>query len=451
MNAPKRDLTKPWSARSVCALLCCFGVAYALLVPPFQSPDEPNHFFRAWQVSEGHFFPEKMGNRLGGSLPASLGQLSNTFAFLRNDTHAKLQGDTWRLAMTIALDSEHRCFTDFANTAIYAPTAYIPQATAIAVLRPLGATPLQLLYATRLANVFVWILLIMAALHRATFLRSTLVVMALLPASVCLAASANADVVTNGLCWWIIVSLIATPILPMDGKKWIVLVIVSINKLIAVPLGLLGLFFKNDRRTLAVFIGVGLMAALWWSRLAQDWFIPHGAYDPHFRDTQTLNSGVNPTAQLAFMVENPLFFVKITTKSLIESLPSMGAHFVGKFGWEKNYLSSGWILLLWVALMATIFSTANPLSVRQRGGMMTVTVLYVVAFSVTMYALWCAVGAARIDNWQGRYFVPIAPVAALAVASNWLGKWQKNIHWLTLLAVSAGNVAMMARILERYW
>ena len=451
MNVPKWGLTKPWRTQLIGMLLCCIGFAYALLVPPFQSPDEPNHFFRAWQVSEGHFFPEKKDHRLGGSLPSSLVQVSDTFAFLRHDPHARLSLNTWRKALSVPLRPEQRSFTDFANTAIYAPTAYLPQATALAVLRPLGATPLQLLYATRLANVFVWILLIMAALHRAKFLRSTLVVMALLPASVCLAASANADVVTNGLCWWIIVSLIATPILPMDGKKWIVLVIVSINKLIAVPLGLLGLFFKNDRRTLAVFIGVGLMAALWWSRLAQDWFIPHGAYDPNFRDTQTLNSGVNPTAQLAFIVEKPVFFVKMSVQSFVKSLPSMGAHFVGKFGWEKNYLDSGWIVLLWVALMATIFSTANPLTARQRGGMMTVTVLYVVAFSVTMYALWCAVGAARIDNWQGRYFVPIAPVAALAVASNWLGKWHKNIHWVSLLAVLGGNMAMMARILERYW
>ena len=36
-----------------------FAFVYVLLVPPFQSPDEPNHFFRAWQISEGHIFPEK--------------------------------------------------------------------------------------------------------------------------------------------------------------------------------------------------------------------------------------------------------------------------------------------------------------------------------------------------------------------------------------------------------
>ena len=62
-----------------------FGLLFALLIPPFQSPDEPNHFYRAWQVSEGHFFPEKKGDRLGGMLPASLMQVYDSFHFLKND------------------------------------------------------------------------------------------------------------------------------------------------------------------------------------------------------------------------------------------------------------------------------------------------------------------------------------------------------------------------------
>ena len=49
------------------------GLLWVALIPPFQSPDEPNHFFRAWQISEGHFFPEKTADRrLGGVLPESV-------------------------------------------------------------------------------------------------------------------------------------------------------------------------------------------------------------------------------------------------------------------------------------------------------------------------------------------------------------------------------------------
>ena len=45
-----------------------FGFVLLLIVPPFQSPDEYNHFYRAFQVSEGHWFPEKIkNNRLGAT------------------------------------------------------------------------------------------------------------------------------------------------------------------------------------------------------------------------------------------------------------------------------------------------------------------------------------------------------------------------------------------------
>jgi hypothetical protein len=33
------------------------GLLYAVVTPPFQVPDEPNHFYRAYQVSSGEVSP----------------------------------------------------------------------------------------------------------------------------------------------------------------------------------------------------------------------------------------------------------------------------------------------------------------------------------------------------------------------------------------------------------
>jgi len=62
-----------------------FGVAILILTPPFQVPDEPQHFFRAFQLSEGRFRDlvvlapdEKDGmrsGRYGTMLPKSLSAL----------------------------------------------------------------------------------------------------------------------------------------------------------------------------------------------------------------------------------------------------------------------------------------------------------------------------------------------------------------------------------------
>jgi uncharacterized membrane protein len=426
-----------------------FGVAFAFLIPPFQSPDEPNHLLRAYQVSEGVFFPEKQDQRLGGTLPASLAQVRDSFSYLKMNNQARLDNDLIFRSLHLPLQPENRNFLDFPNTAIYAPTAYLPQATAIALLRPLGATPLQMLYAARLANLFVWAFFVLAALWLMPFLKNTLAALALLPASLVIAASANADVITNGLCWWLVASFCAGG---QKGFKILAgLIIVCVNKLIALPL--VGLFMLNRKPTFqfGVFLSVALVAALAWGGFAQKNFITYDNYNPAYRDAQTLNEGVDPARQQRFIIENPLYFIEITSKSIVKSLPSMAAHFVGKFGWEKNYLHPIWLALLWLVLAAMLASEENPLPWRQRILAGVIVALYVGMFAVTMYALWCPVGAGEVTNFQGRYFVPIAPVAALALAGGWLKRFRQRIEWGAILILAMSNVAMMADIWHRYY
>ena len=41
-----------------------FGVILALLTPPFQSPDEHLHFYRALQIADGHLICQPTDGRL---------------------------------------------------------------------------------------------------------------------------------------------------------------------------------------------------------------------------------------------------------------------------------------------------------------------------------------------------------------------------------------------------
>ena len=461
------------------SLATLFGGVFVFIIPPFQSPDEPNHFFRAYQVSEGVFIPAIRDNRLGGDLPVSLVQVRDSFSFLRMNYGARLDQALVLRNPDIPLRPEQRAFTDFPNTAIYAPTAYIPQAVAIRLLRPLGASSLQLLYACRFANLFVWLLLVAAAIRLMPFLKNTLVALALLPASLVMAASANADVITNGLCWWLVAGFCAG--VRPGFKNLAALAIVCANKLIALPLVLLGWrpfhptpdpseaarSSTNDAASTAkdfvssfpsrpgprfvLPLSIALVSALAWGSLAQKWFLPYDAYNPAFRDAQTLNEGVDPLRQQAFMLENPLYFAKIAATSAIKALPSTAAHLVGKFGWEKNYLPPLWLALLWLAVAATLVTEKNPLSMPRRLLAVLVFGLYATLFAITMYALWCPVGATEVTNFQGRYFVPVLPVLALAVSNGWLERWKRQVWFAVVVVLVLGNLAMVWSIWERYY
>jgi uncharacterized membrane protein len=447
-----------------------FGSLFVFLIPPFQSPDEPNHFFRAWQLSEGHFFPEKTEDRrLGGRVPESLVALSGRFAYLKNDYSARVSPDSFYRHTTPPLNAEKAVFHDFANTAIYAPTAYLPQATAIRLMRAFDAPPLYILYAVRWANLLVWSLLVWAALVRIPFLRGSLAALALLPASLALAASANADVLTNGLVFWLMAVFCGAAekgaVFPPKisgflkpgnfGPTLLAGAIVCANKLIVWPLLLLvGLYSDRKRARPIALLCTGLSAAVLWGYFADALFIPYDAYHPDHRDTQTLNEGVDPTRQLAFIAAHPFEFFKIAGFSLLKALPSSAAHFVGKFGWEKNYLPGGWLAALWFALLFLMAGERNPLSGRQRALTASAVLLFTALFCVTMYLLWHPVGAPEMGNFQGRYFVPAAPAAILTAAGLCRRAPFGTARILREIAFSLillGNIAMIFGILGRYW
>lgn len=435
-----------FSATKVAGTALLFGILYVFLIPPFQSPDEPNHWLRAWNLSEAHWMPDKKEQRLGANLPLDLSVCIDSFQYLKNDYEARTGTRQIQQALAQPLDKNRRGFTDFANTAVYAPTGYLPQSLGIACARALGFSPLSTLYAARLFNLMCWCVLLFFAIRQAPFLKEGLATLALLPASLVIAASANADVITNGLCFWLITAAMAQK---TGSKQFVAFCIICINKLITWPLSFLYWIFPAKNRWWIA--GVGLVIALIWGQMAQQWFIPFDQYNPQYRDGQTLNEGVDPGAQLQYIGTHPIAFVQTALSSGIKAIPSSLAHFTGKFGWEKNYLPAGWLLLLWLAVLAAYSIEKPPYSRAKRGWFLLIITAYVAAFAVTMYTLWMAVGAPEISNWQGRYFVPLGPVFALLLANGRLAKHKTMVWRIIQFTLVAGNLAMIGAIVGRYW
>ncbi len=447
------------TAKTFLWLSLTFGTLFCLLTPPFQSPDEYNHFFRAWQLSEGHFAPETLsGNRLGGTLPASLDSLKNSFFYLKNNYGARASPKALTASLALRTQPESRTFIDFPNTAIYAPAAYLPQALGIALGRLLTDRVLLIFYFARWFNLLSWTGLVFAALNTLPFLRRILFALALLPASLCISATLNADVLSNGLAFWLIARLCRDFYLKSNNGQAVSIltgVLLSMQKLVLMPFGLLfglaGEGWKNSARRMAIPLIIFAIAALWWGQKANNRFIPYDRYSAEHREAQTLNPGVDPPAQMQFILEHPLGFAAVVGRSAASSLPSMAAHFVGKFGWEKNYLPAWLIGLLWLALLAVIGLEENPFDRSRRVLLLASGLAYLALWAVTMYALWCPVGGGRLDNWQGRYFFATGPLFAFAAASGLLQPWLRWLEYAVGGVLIAGNLAMVVSILGRYW
>lgn len=155
------------------------------LTPPFQVHDEFQHFFRAYQVSEGRLWGFAQNQRAGDVLPASLQDfVLASWGTLDIWTIPPLESQP--LIGTLRewnrpLLPDERAFADFAGAVVYSPLAYLPQAMGIYVGRQLDLSPLHLLQLGRLANAIICVATIFAALRLLPAARWTATAIAALP------------------------------------------------------------------------------------------------------------------------------------------------------------------------------------------------------------------------------------------------------------------------------
>ena len=445
-----------------------FGIIYALIVPPFQAPDEFNHFYRSWQMADGisQCFREgglvgqkTLDNRLGDSLPSSLLTISAPFAQLPFHFEERIKSNTIFYHLKTPLNDKQKTFIDFSNTAVYAPTAYFPQSVSIFLFKNLGFTPLCIFYFSRLFTLILWIAIVYVSIQIIPVKKELFVLLALLPASLFINASLNADVITNALSF-LAISLFAKMFFEKNKITKIEIltfsictILISLNKIAYLPL--VFLFFlmpkehfqsKNQKYLLSfLLLASNVAIVVWWSKIIAPLYIRFEDYNPAFRIGQQLNEGVDPTAQMAFVLHNPLIFTKIMITSFTQTMPHTLIHYVGKFGWEKNYLPFALILPLFLMIILRGVNSDDlndnrfPKAIKLK--ILIVGLMMSIALATAMYLLWCPVGNDFIENLSGKYFIPIFPLFFLALPSfnlkkyrfftsdKWIAAWL----WLTLL------------------
>lgn len=61
--------------RALFTLVAIVTILFALITPPFQAPDEPQHFSRAIRLAHGEVFAEQRGGAVGGEIAARYARL----------------------------------------------------------------------------------------------------------------------------------------------------------------------------------------------------------------------------------------------------------------------------------------------------------------------------------------------------------------------------------------
>lgn len=169
-----------------------FGMLLVFLTPPMNAPDENVHFLNAYGISRGNFFGEVVDGRHVREIPAEVdafekeystrftGNYDNKMAYkdilVGTEKQESLEGTVWR--------------KDVAS-----PMGYLVSGAGMAVGSLFGNRPYNLLIFGRIANLLFFVAVTFYALKITPCFKRTMLLIAMMPMTLFLAASLSYDAV----------------------------------------------------------------------------------------------------------------------------------------------------------------------------------------------------------------------------------------------------------------
>lgn len=408
-----------------------FGIAYIYILPPFQSPDEPNHFMRIYHIAQGHLNGEVSVDKcfLGGYIPKDLPSTFSSFSYMNFHEEKKIHEDSIISKLLTPLTSKEQIFGVFPNTARYAFTAYFPQAVVTYLLDKINTPPLIILYAQRIVAFLFWILIVYYAIRISPVYKEVLMFLSFLPTSLAVNSTLSADVVSNAFTFLIFALFLKfkfgdANITKKDGTIFfVVMLMLSWQKIVYFPLCFLLLLVPKEKfGTLSRKLGflsfvfvTNLALVVWWAGEINKLIYPTN--DKNFTtyaNGMRPECSVNPMLQTDIVLKEPITF---TSNLLFASYKSYNAFgiYLTSFGWESITISRGLLIILKLSVFLFILTRQSLFKTWERIFLLLLGQGLVMLFLLSQHLHWACVGDEIIRNFGGKYYIPIYPLILFAI------------------------------------
>ena len=401
--------------RQFLLLWTAFSLMFALSNTLFNVPDEIAHFYRAFEVSQGHAVSvfHASAFEVGRELPID-GEL--WLDVFRESWTSFWQHVGIREAQTPS-------FRSFFNTALYAPVSYIPQAAGIAAARLFTDRLVVIAYAGRMAN---W-LCITALSYTALCLlprgKAFFSLFLLMPMSL----QEGFSLAPDGMVAAVAVLMTALvmylrekhrgPLKPFEiGVLYLLAVLISLYKIVYMPLCLLYLLipatkFGGRKQKIVHGLAVAALAVglnLWWLSVCGDFLIKKGA---------------DSALQIGFILGHPVQYGVVLLRTFIEGAGGWLEGMVGySLAWLDVYIPKILVYAFLLRLAAGLAPERGKGLQGEAASWFERAVLWfligsvVVLICTSLYVQWTPPYRPVSEGIQGRYF--IALLAPLYLALN---------------------------------
>jgi Predicted membrane protein (DUF2142) len=383
-----------------------------LVTPPFQSPDEHRHFFRAYQLSEGVLLPYRLQTNVqegttvqalhtavGGTLPRSVDVLllATHADRLRFNPNERLRAADLVSALAIKVDVNDRVFFRFPHEIPFPPYAFVPQVAGILLARAFTDRILIQFYASRLVNAmfaltFVWLALLMVP-----SLWPICLAFCSLPLVSFQMGSSSPDAIVLGA------SILFGASLHVRGATWTrwmqgaSLSLLTIKPFYA-PVALLALSVSDSKFTSRLgLVVVSLLPAALWLALVSG-LIAAVRTDVDF----------DASRQLAGVLHDPINYLRLAAKDLVVNGTWYAESMIGVLGWMDRPLPAPQLLFAYtLVLISPALCDSERSPFFNWWVLILACVLSTAAIQLALYLSFSTVGTRAIYGVQGRYFLPL--------------------------------------------
>lgn len=427
-----------------CALV--FGVILIMIIPPFQSPDEDSHFKKAYLVSYGKFFPSSQDGKIGNYLPNKMIEYINEKLNFIGNRDKKYTYSELIMDDRLPQDYSDQTFQNF-STAEVTPIVYTAPAigmlfsriiTPIIGLKELSIT--TMLYFARFFSLLLYITIVAMAIKTTPILKKTFCMIGLIPMSLSLAATISYDSVLIAIS---LLSVALTFKLIFDDNvkkvnyKYIIIfgiigfILLSIKTVyITVLLPLIFVpkekYGKDNKGIIKCFFTiVGISLGIYILNKIPSLFL----------DSSTTSDGIAVKEQLNMVLQHPIYYLKIWIKSMIDNRNYYYSGMFGIFGLSDTYVLTLHTVIYSIAFFMINLSDISLSNIKFSWKYKSLSLfgILVSIFGIflAMYLLWTSVldgygvGAQTITGVQGRYFLPLLPMAIVLLSNNILEKNKK--------------------------
>lgn len=376
------------------------GSFYVLAIPIGRAPDEESHFFRAYELSNGHLVSDINENGDIGTAESSSIEIIRDFKE-KNVTYSEI-------ASNIDIYPEEEQSFVVTSAYNYNIFSYLPQVVGIWLGRIFNLSLLRTAYLAKFINLIVCIIILYFSIKYIPIFKKFLFLQAFLPVTMQAMASFSPDglvIATATALISLVLYFIYSYQHTFQPKHYFLIFIIclflSMSKIAYAPLCLL-LFaipaqrFGSWQKKICIILGIGasIFAVLvLWLIMAP-----------------SMQSVSDSSAQISTILGNPIGYLAIILHSVSANF---NLYLLGFFGsyleWFNIMLSPVYIIPNIVIFIILCHQTSQTLTITKTFKYLAILVSTILAFMTftTMFIQWTNIGATIIDGVQGRYFIPI--------------------------------------------